>query len=226
MARLNSSRLVEIGEVRGAFDDQCNCAPGIRSTSSSDEAGGVIASSSPQITNVGDPDGRRAFALVGKPDGASADAIGVGIDRRHRLDHLGAERRIFDDHQRPDARFGETAHVLAGGDRAVVNRLALRVNGEAVGDDQRCAPLGQRGVHGDRDNSAERQSADVCFAQCPSASIAARTAAAKSSRVASLTQLALAVARIVERDRLRGSCRNARAAAARPICRTRLRGEK
>ena len=103
-----------------------------------------------------------ALGLIGEPHRLGADAKGGGVDAAHGLDDFAANRGIGglgDQHVRAPLR--EHAHVLARGDRAFVDRRAVGMRGEAVGEDQRRAGVGRGVVDRDRDDSAERKPADV-----------------------------------------------------------------
>ena len=82
-----------------------------------------------------DEDRGGPLALVGKPDRFGANPVSGGIDPAHGVDDVRANSRIGGGEQGAHAGFGETAHVMARGDRAVVDRLALGMHGKAVGDD-------------------------------------------------------------------------------------------
>ena len=108
-------------------------------------------------------------------------------------------------------------HGTAGRDRAVVDRLAVGMDGETVGNDQRGAAVRRRGMHGDGDDAAQRQAADV--RPVDAQRIHRREdRAAKSSRVAPSTKLAFAIARIVEGDRPPGRAEMVELRRARRSC--------
>ena len=102
--------------------------------------------------------------------------------------------------QRSDPGFGEPAHVVARRNRPVVDGLPLRVRSKGVGKGQRRASIGCSRVHGDRNDSAERETADVRLSDTESRH-RGEDCGRKIVARGLVAELAVAVAGIVERER-------------------------
>ena len=154
-------RLLEIASARRPRSPPLGS--GDERTSSYDRAGGVTVSSIAADDQRRHGDCGRAVALVGEPDRLGADAIGGGVDARHGLDDFAANGR--------DRRAGRGArrraprpsrHVAAAGDASGRRSRGLRDARRRCRRGSATRRLGRGVVHGDGDDSAERQAADVC----------------------------------------------------------------
>ena len=199
MARLNSAGLSRLARCE-APSITSSWACGMSAASSSERSGRSDRILIADKDQRGRADCGRALRLVGKPDSASAETVGLRIDRRHGLDHVASKCRVLRGQQCSYPGFGEPTHVMARRNRPVVDGLPLRVRREGVGKGQRRASRGCSGVHGDRNDSAERQTADVRLFDPES-----RHRGEDRGRIivarGVVAELALAIAGIVERER-------------------------
>ena len=194
-----------------------------------DSAGGVMRSSAPHRTSVGTPDLLRAVALLGEPHRLGADAVGGGVDAGHGLDHFAAHRGSAGWASNTSTRASAIARrsPLAAIDRA--HRSPGRRDGR-----RRCR-RGSATLHAPRPGvrasrspprhraTGRRHARPQCRARVIAASIGCGIIVA---RRAFGSRIAIAVARIIERDRAPLAARNARAAGATRICPSRRRGER
>ena len=100
-----------------------------------------------------------------------------------------------------DPSFRQCPQVFARSNDRLIDRLAIGMVGESVGQDQRRDALRPGGVHRHRHNSAEREAADMRALDSELGHRRKDDCSIIVARHAFVRRVAVAVARIIERDR-------------------------